>query len=103
MAANEDPDAIETVRATARLARLELAPERAAELAPQFARILEAFGSLAALGLGGGTAPAAPLEARDVTRADVARPGLAREDFLAAAPERTDEHLRVPRAVGRDA
>lgn len=101
--AAEDPDAIETVLATARLARLELAPERAVELAPQFARILEAFGDLAALGLDGVQAPAAPFDERDVTRADAVRPGLTTEQFLAAAPERAGPHLRVPRAVGRDA
>lgn len=103
MADEARPAAIETVLAAARLARLELSGERAAELAPQFARILQAFGSLAAHGPHGAPDPSASSEARDVTRADVARPGLAREAFLARAPERTAEHLRVPRAVGRDA
>jgi aspartyl/glutamyl-tRNA(Asn/Gln) amidotransferase C subunit len=95
--------AIEAVLAAARLARLELSSVRAALLAPQFARILQAFGSLAALAPRAAEAESGPAEARDVTRADVAQPGLAREAFLAAAPEHTAEHLRVPRAVGRDA
>ena len=103
MADEARPAAIETVLAAARLARLELSGERAAELAPQFARILQAFGSLAKLEPRAAADPFAAAGARDVTRADVARPGLAREAFLAAAPERTAEHLRVPRAVGRDA
>lgn len=96
-----DPRSVERVLATARLARLELAPERAAELAPQFARILEAFGHLAALERAGGVGSAPPDAPRDVTRDDRVRPGLSREEFLAAAPARTAEHLQVPRAVGR--
>lgn len=96
-----DPRAIERVLATARLARLELGGERAAELAPQFARILEAFGHLAALERAGGVGSAPTDAPRDVTRDDRVRPGLTREEFLAAAPARTEEHLQVPRAVGR--
>lgn len=101
--AAEDPDAIETVLATARLARLQLARGRAVELAPRFARILEAFGSLAAREPDRAPQAPAPLAPRDVTREDVPRAGLSREAFLAAAAERADGHLRVPRAVGRDA
>ena len=102
MAAPMADEATEIVLATARLARLELAPERAAELAPQFAAILAAFGRLAELADGAAPEPRADL-VRDVTREDVPRPGLGREAFLAAAPERAEAHLRVPRAVGRDA
>lgn len=97
-----DPQAVERVLATARLARLELSPERARELAPQFERILEAFGRLAALDLSGSPGGEADGAPRDVTRADQVRPGLSREEFLAAAPARTDRHLQVPRAVGRE-
>jgi aspartyl/glutamyl-tRNA(Asn/Gln) amidotransferase C subunit len=99
--APSDPQAVERVLATARLARLELGAERAAELAPQFARILEAFGRLAALDLDGRVVVPPGDGPRDVTREDRPHAGLSREEFLAAAPERTAEHLRVPRAVGR--
>ena len=95
-------DATRTVLDTARLARLELAPERAAELAPQFAAILEAFAGLAELERDAEALPAPDPDApRDVTREDVPRPGLEREAFLGAAAERSETHLRVPRAVGR--
>lgn len=101
MAAPMADEAIRRVLDTARLARLELSGERAAELAPQFARILEAFGRLAELDRD--AAASAPFDGpRDVLRDDVARPGLERERFLAAAPEHTATHLRVPRAVGRE-
>lgn len=101
MDAPSDPKAVERVLATARLARLELGGERAAELAPQFARILEAFGHLAALDLAGGAEEPRPDAPSDVTRDDRVRPGLSREELLSAAPARTAEHLQVPRAVGR--
>ena len=101
-----DPDAdpaahdLERVLATARLARLELDGERAAQLAPQFARILESFRSLSELDLSAVEPLASPAGLCDVARDDVVRAGLEREVLLEAAAEREGEFLRVPRAVG---
>ena len=43
-----------------------------------------------------------PLPLVNVFRADVARPGLPRDEVLAAAPEAEDGRFRVPRILGEE-
>ena len=86
----------ETIRRTAALARLALGEDELARLAPQFARILEAFQHLA-------RAPAPPAEDEAApsarARADEPAPSLAREALLSQAPAAEDGFYLVPKTV----
>ncbi len=94
-----EDDPLETVRRTAQLARLEISQEEADRLAPQFARILEAFRSLESLpdsALG----PGSPREtALSAPRADEPRPPLGAEEVLRPAPERVEDYFSVPKTL----
>lgn len=92
-------DAAERVRRTAALARLEVDDEQVAHLAPQFARILEAFQTLSVLDVSAqpGMIRAGGEEPR--LRADVERPSLSADAALANAPERHEDFYSVPRAI----
>lgn len=95
------PDAdLELVLRTAHLARMEISGERARELAPQFARILEALEVIGELDLEGVEPMLGATDLEDVVRPDTVRPGLAAEDLLAGAPRREGDFYRVPRVVG---
>jgi aspartyl-tRNA(Asn)/glutamyl-tRNA(Gln) amidotransferase subunit C len=93
----------ELVRRTAALARLSITDEEARALAPQFARILAAFGTLAELELDDGEAMVRAGGDQAVLRDDEPRPSLAPDAVLRNAPEREDDFYRVPRTVGGDA
>jgi len=88
----------EVIARSAELARLALAPDELARLAPEVARILASFASLA-------RCPAAPPAADAPStaphaREDEPRPSLARESVLAAAPEPVHGFFAVPKTVG---
>lgn len=96
----------ERVRALARLARLELAPEELARLVPELERILAAFAVLAEHADGAGAVAADALAATTILAVDARRrgdepqPSLPRERLLAAAPEQADGFYAVPKTVG---
>jgi aspartyl-tRNA(Asn)/glutamyl-tRNA(Gln) amidotransferase subunit C len=99
----------ERVRALARLARLELAPEELARLGPELERILDAFAVLARATPGEPGAESGQLDALAATtilaveprrRGDEPQPSLPCERLLAAAPEHADGFYAVPKTVG---
>lgn len=84
----------------AALSELDLTPEEAESLAQDLQRILRHVEEIAALDLDdvpsdGGTSTRGSLVATAL-RADEHRPGLAREEALAAAPRAEDGAFRVP-------
>lgn len=97
-------DALNELRAAARLARLQLDPAEERALAHTFGGLLDAFRSLqevdvseeSPLAVLGGDRPSA-------LRADEPRSGLDRDELLSRAPEAHDGMFRVPRTVGGEA
>jgi aspartyl-tRNA(Asn)/glutamyl-tRNA(Gln) amidotransferase subunit C len=90
----------EILAATARLARLDLAPDEAVALARDLERILGAFRALAAVDVAGVEPYFAPVAHEDVLRDDTVRPSLARDEVLRNAPRRSGEFIAVPKTVG---
>ena len=93
-------DELELVLKTARLARIELSPEEAGRLGPQFARILSAFEVISRLDLSGVEPMTSATDLADVLRDDAPRPSLPIERALANAPERIEDYYSVPKTVG---
>jgi aspartyl-tRNA(Asn)/glutamyl-tRNA(Gln) amidotransferase subunit C len=90
----------EDVAHVAKLARLELSDEELDTFTGQLAQVIEHAGDVAALDLAGVAPTAHPLPVHNVLRSDEPRPGLDRDEVLAAAPEVEDNRFRVPRIVG---
>ena len=88
------------VEHVARLARLALTDEEIDALTTELGAILEHAAQVSALDTAGVPPTAHPLPLVNVFRADVARPGLERDEVLAAAPESEDGRFRVPRILG---
>jgi aspartyl-tRNA(Asn)/glutamyl-tRNA(Gln) amidotransferase subunit C len=88
------------VEHVARLARLALTDEEVDALTTELGAILEHAAQVSALDTAGVPATAHPLPLVNVFRADVAIPGLDRDEVLAAAPEAEDGRFRVPRILG---
>ena len=88
------------VEHVARLARLALTDEELDALTGELRAILEHAAQVSALDTAGGPTTAHPLPLVNVFRADVARPGLDRDEVLASAPEAEDGRFRVPRILG---
>ena len=84
----------------ARLARLAVTDEELGRFTGQLAAVLDHAADIEALDLGGVPPTAHPLPLANVLREDVARPGLPREEALAAAPAVEDDRFRVPRILG---
>lgn len=84
----------------ARLARLALTDDELDVLTKELGAILEHAAQVSALDTAGVEPTAHPLPLVNVFRADVARPGLARDEVLAAAPEAEGGRFRVPRILG---
>lgn len=100
----QHPPADELVRAAAKLARLELQPDERVRLAREFADILDAFRSLAAVPLGDDAPPGPRDVPAGALREDEARgEPVDPEPLLARAPERDGDFFRVPKTVGGDA
>jgi len=93
------PEAQALVRRTAGLARLEVDDAQVARLAPQFARLLEAFRTIALLDVSGQTGMARPGGDGPRLRADAEGPSLSVEAALANAPDRREDFYSVPRAI----
>ena len=84
----------------ARLARLALTEEELDLFTGQLATVLDHAADVAALDLSAVAPTAHPLPIRNVLRADEPRPGVDRDEVLAAAPDVEDGRFRVPRIVG---
>ena len=84
----------------ARLARLALTEEELDLFTGQLATVLDHAADVAALDLSAVAPTAHPLPIRNVLRADDPRPGVDRDEVLAAAPDVEDGRFRVPRIVG---
>lgn len=84
----------------ARLSRLDLTEEELDLFTGQLGQILAHAADVASLDLAGVPPTAHPLPVSNVLRPDEPRPGLDREEVLAAAPEVEDHRFRVPRIVG---
>jgi aspartyl-tRNA(Asn)/glutamyl-tRNA(Gln) amidotransferase subunit C len=87
------------VEHVAHLARLALDADEVDRLTRELGAILEHAEDVAALELDGVPPTAHPLPLVNVVRADEARPGLPRDDVLAAAPDAEDGRFRVPRIL----
>jgi aspartyl-tRNA(Asn)/glutamyl-tRNA(Gln) amidotransferase subunit C len=83
----------------ARLARLDLTETEVEQFAAQLAGVLEHAAAVAALDTSGVVPTSHPLGLLNVTREDVPRPGLSRDEVLAQAPAAEAGQFRVPRIL----
>ena len=90
----------EDVLHVARLARLDLTDEEVERLGGQLNAILEAVGKVAELDLGDVPPTSHPLDLVNVLGEDEPRRSLPLDDALANAPDRDDDHFRVPPIAG---
>ena len=90
------------VEHVAHLARLALTDDELDSLTTELAAILDHAAQVSALDTAGVVPTAHPLPLVNVFRADVARPGLPRDEVLAAAPQAEDGRFRVPRILGEE-
>ena len=90
------------VEHVANLARLALSADEIDALTSELAAILDHAAQVSALDTEGVPPTAHPLPLVNVFRADVARPGLPRDEVLAAAPQAEDGRFRVPRILGEE-
>jgi aspartyl-tRNA(Asn)/glutamyl-tRNA(Gln) amidotransferase subunit C len=89
----------EEVAHLARLARLDLAEDELDHYAEQLDVILQAVARVSEVAADDIPPTSHPVPLVNVMRPDVARPGLSRDDALAAAPAVEDERFRVPRIL----
>jgi aspartyl-tRNA(Asn)/glutamyl-tRNA(Gln) amidotransferase subunit C len=82
----------------ARLARLELAGDEVARFQEQLSAILEAVSRVSELDLSDVPPTAHPLEIANAWAEDEPRPSLTLDEVFANAPDRDDDHFRVPPA-----
>jgi aspartyl-tRNA(Asn)/glutamyl-tRNA(Gln) amidotransferase subunit C len=88
------------VRHVAMLARLGLSDEQVASLGTELNDILAQVDKISALDLTGVEPTAHAVPVTNVTRPDVVRPGLSREDALLNAPEQQDGAFLIPKFGG---
>jgi aspartyl-tRNA(Asn)/glutamyl-tRNA(Gln) amidotransferase subunit C len=86
----------------ARLARIELAPDELAHLAPQLDAILEAVARVSEVAADDIPPTSHPLPLTNVFRADEVRPSLERDEVLSQAPAAEDGRFRVPRILDEE-
>jgi aspartyl-tRNA(Asn)/glutamyl-tRNA(Gln) amidotransferase subunit C len=82
----------------ARLARLELSDDEVTKFHGQLSAILEAISKVSELDLADVSPTAHPLEIANAWADDAPRPCLPLDDVFANAPDREDDHFRVPPA-----
>jgi aspartyl-tRNA(Asn)/glutamyl-tRNA(Gln) amidotransferase subunit C len=90
------------VEHVAQLARLALSDEEVDALTAELGVILDHAAQVSALDTHGVPPTAHPIPLVNVFRADEPRPGLPRDEVLAAAPAAEDERFRVPRILGEE-
>ena len=86
----------------ARLARLELSGEELDRYAGQLEVILDAVARVGEVAADDIPPTSHPLPLVNVTRPDVARPGLSRDEALSGAPAVEDDRFRVPRILDEE-
>jgi aspartyl-tRNA(Asn)/glutamyl-tRNA(Gln) amidotransferase subunit C len=86
----------EQVRHVATLARIGLTDGQVSALGVELNDILVQIDRISALDLTGVEPTAHAVAVTNVTRADVVRPGLSREDALRNAPEQQDGAFLIP-------
>jgi aspartyl-tRNA(Asn)/glutamyl-tRNA(Gln) amidotransferase subunit C len=84
----------------AHLARLELSEDELDRFTGQLAAVLDHFRDVEALDTEGVPPTSHPLPLRNVMRDDRPRPGLTRDEALAAAPAVEEGRFRVPPVLG---
>ena len=90
------------VEHVAQLARLALAEDEIVSLTEELGAIVEYAAQMSALDTNDVPPTAHPLPVVNVFRPDVARPGLPRDEVLAAAPVAQENRFRVPRILGEE-
>ena len=88
------------VEHVAQLARLALSEDEIVSLSEELGAILHYAAQVSALDTHDVLPTAHPLPLVNVFRPDEARPGLPRDEILAAAPDAQDNRFRVPRILG---
>jgi len=88
----------EEVLHVARLARLELTDDEVVRFQEQLSAILESVSKVSELDLSDVPPTAHPLEIENAWGEDELRPSLSRDEAFANAPDRVDDHFRVPPA-----
>lgn len=86
----------------ARLARLELTADELDHYADQLDVILTSVARISEVAAQDVPPTSHPVPLVNVTRPDVARPGLTSVEALAGAPAVEDERFRVPRILDQD-
>ena len=90
------------VEHVAQLARLALSEDEIVSLSEELGAILDYAAQVSALDTHDVLPTAHPLPLVNVFRPDEARPGLPRDEILAAAPDAQDNRFRVPRILGEE-
>jgi aspartyl-tRNA(Asn)/glutamyl-tRNA(Gln) amidotransferase subunit C len=90
------------VEHVARLARLALTDEEIEALTGELGAILDHAAEVSALDTADVPPTAHPLPLVNVLRRDELRPGVPRDEVLAAAPAAEDGRFRVPRILGEE-
>jgi aspartyl-tRNA(Asn)/glutamyl-tRNA(Gln) amidotransferase subunit C len=90
------------VEHVAQLARLALTEDEIEALTEELGAIVEYAAQVSALDTSDVPPTAHPFPVVNVFRPDVARPGLPRDEVLAAAPEAQEQRFRVPRILGEE-
>ena len=86
----------------ARLARLELTPDELDHYAAQLDVIVSSVARVSEVAADDVPPTSHPLPLVNVTRPDVARPGLSAVEALAGAPAVEDDRFRVPRILDEE-
>lgn len=86
----------------ARLARLDLPPERLDRLAAELDVILAAVAKVSEVASADVPPTSHPLPLTNVFREDVVRPSLSPDEALAAGPAVEDQRFRVPRILDEE-
>ncbi len=90
------------VRHVAKLARLDLPPERIEKLAGQLESILEYVAQIGTVDVSGVEPMAHALPLSNVLREDVVEPSLPLEKVLRNAPASDGPFFKVPKVIGGD-
>lgn len=89
----------ETVQHVAKLARLRLTDEQAAEFSGQLTKVLAYIAQLEELDTENVPPTAHAMPITDVLRDDIPTAGLSTQDALSNAPDRNDGFFRVPKVL----
>lgn len=90
---------IAEIEKIAKLARLEVAPERAKELADQLQRVLKHFEQIAQVETKGVEPLITPTEIETYWREDLVEQELTPEEILSNAPDKIGHLFRVPPVI----